>query len=211
MNRLWGCTMIIVEGPDNSGKTTLCEGLANTLEIKVKHSGGPCKEESDFRNRMAKIMIDSNVIYDRVPAISEVIYQPVVRAETDNWIFPIFKEYINRLLELDPILIYCRPPNFVVMDLKDHKVKAHESVEHVDKVKENAFQIILAYDRLMSRLPCLTFDWTAVSPQYYSLLTNYCISQMQHLEKMKQITAMCDLQETMINAYQKKEKTNGSS
>jgi len=68
--------MIIIEGPDNVGKTTLANQLAKDLGVEVVHSIKP----TDFQagvDRLNWMASNPLIIYDRVSCISEAVYGPI--------------------------------------------------------------------------------------------------------------------------------------
>lgn len=147
---------IIVEGPDNSGKTTLCNLLESKLHMPVFHAGGPvntndlalklCKEQTQF--------LHHNVILDRITPISRQIYQ-------NRFGDPDLIDHLKRMMAIPScILIYCRPPNERLMDMKNHEIKAHDTPEHMAYVLENQHNFIEQYDRLMAGVPHIEYDWT---------------------------------------------------
>jgi len=148
---------IIVEGPDNSGKTTLCKLLSKELHMPVFHAGGPpasndialklCREQMEF--------LSHNVILDRVTPISRQVYE-------NRFADPDLTDHLKRMLNAPMCtVIYCRPPNERLMDMKNHQIKDHDTPEHMAYVLENLHNFIELYDRLMSGIPHIEYDWTA--------------------------------------------------
>lgn len=160
--------MVIVEGPDNSGKSTLVSMLEKELDIKATHSGGPANTEAEIIERMDRIQtkVFDKVLFDRVPCISDQVYAHVLRGGS-----PFEKtKHLKRLIMHEPLIIYCRPPTHILIKLDDHVVKAHETVEHVEAVKANRHKLIKRYDDLMKDIPHIFFDWTATSSYSFNLL-----------------------------------------
>lgn len=112
--------MIVVEGPDGSGKTTLIKELSKSLKLPV----APRVVSKD-----AEAMVDlvewvkTNVgggfkplIFDRHRLISEFIYGPILRDDqspgfiSTNWV----AEMLFKFYTCNPIIIYCLPPVEVV-------------------------------------------------------------------------------------------------
>jgi thymidylate kinase len=72
--------LIIIEGPDGAGKTTLAESLSEMLNARIVHFGTD-KESKTLINKYTEIMLSSqneNLIIDRL-WISEMIYSKVMR------------------------------------------------------------------------------------------------------------------------------------
>jgi len=114
--------MIIVEGPDGAGKTTLIKSI-------VEATGFPIAPRVVAQDTTAMVdlqsWVDDNleqgfqkVIFDRHRLISETIYGPILRHEQEpgfnemKWLAPRMK----RFYELKPIIIYCLPPLQTVLD-----------------------------------------------------------------------------------------------
>lgn len=159
--------MILVEGPDNSGKTTLCARLHEEFDLGIVRRAGPApKEEMEERVR-ALMMSTATVIHDRCPVFSEPVYGSVLRGGSvfgsKNW------EYIWLLLWKNPLIIYCRPPKETVFDFGDR--------EQMDGVIDQKEALLGRYDELMnvvhSMMPndenFLVYDWTDEDDQAHVL------------------------------------------
>jgi len=164
---------VIVEGPDNSGKSTLTEELANALGTTVIHSGGPVldQHEADIRE---KVLYErpSNTLYDRIPLISEMIYGPIIRG-VHFYTADSFKRFC---LEKRPVVIYCRPPDKYLLDWSTHREGKFDTKHHTKSIKSNEGEIVEAYDQLffeelvsLDRNPII-YNWTHTPPGYKNLI-----------------------------------------
>lgn len=112
--------MIVVEGPDGAGKTTLIEALMERFDLPVAP-----RVVSKDAVAMVDLMdwVDNNLeegfqrtIFDRHRLISETIYGPILRTEPQpgftrlSWMAP----RLARFYRIQPIIIYCLPPLEVV-------------------------------------------------------------------------------------------------
>ena len=108
--------IIIVEGPDGSGKTTLVNMLKEELGISVAPRV-VSKEATAMTDLMS--WVDDNLdngpvptLFDRHRLISETIYGPILRPESSpgfddlSWLGP----RMTRFYKLEPLIIYCLPP-----------------------------------------------------------------------------------------------------
>ncbi len=76
--------MIIVEGPDGSGKTTLCKMLTGAFDLSYIKNPGVIKNKESITERLHwyhYLYSQKNVILDRFYPISEAIYGPLFRNE----------------------------------------------------------------------------------------------------------------------------------
>lgn len=113
--------MIIVEGPDGSGKTTLIREITEAypdLEIAPRVVSKQATAMVDLQQ-----WVDHNLaeglqyrLFDRHRLISEFIYGPLLRKEQQPgftsklWVI----HSLRRLYRLKPLIIYCLPPIDVV-------------------------------------------------------------------------------------------------
>lgn len=181
--------MIVVEGPDNSGKSTLVEQLTkkfNLIQLVHYKKGPPQNVEDNFRN--SKYIIDKvislhskRLIVDRLSLIGESIYGPICRGK-DLWVsdFERKQKLINSLNVLDPFFIYCRPPSSVVLDLRSHQEKDYDTEDHLQKIKDNRSLILNSYDNYFYRWHNYNFfryDYTK-SSDFYEL----CLKLKEYLK-----------------------------
>ena len=150
--------MIIIEGMDGSGKTTLAQQLSFRLgKAPIKRfvtSGGPTDFDSLVEQTKATLLdlydqVTQNqrpvVIYDRFPLISEAIYGSILRGRNhfgDEW-----TALITMFLTLDPIVVYCRPGiSYITKNIRE------TANSQMEGVVSKALRLINAYDELMSWL-----------------------------------------------------------
>lgn len=108
--------MIILEGPDGGGKTTLLKELLNLFpEIPVHErasrsgpDGGPVEDLYEWAERDVTSWPKKGVhFYDRHPLVSEYIYGPVIRERMD----PRFHTTgLRRRVAHRALTIVCLPP-----------------------------------------------------------------------------------------------------
>lgn len=109
--------MIIVEGPDGAGKTTLIKQLQAEFNIEVAPRVVTKNAEAmvDLKAWVEKNLTDGfqYQIFDRHRLISEFIYGPLLRKEQEPGFSDLTWAYmsLNRLYnEVSPVIIYCLPP-----------------------------------------------------------------------------------------------------
>ena len=161
--------MIIIEGPDNSGKSTLAKNLSIALKIKIWHSPGPNTKEQLY-DSMDFVMEQEELILDRVPCISEQIYGPVLRGKNLLQDTDLLEKLIE---EKDPIFIYCRPSTDIIVS-KRMQFRPEETEDHKRKVIEEIYTLITVYDTCMQGVPHILYNLPWVAPMYFDLLVHHC-------------------------------------
>lgn len=151
--------MLILEGPDNSGKSTLAAKLKRDLGVRVVHSIRPPQDWTHkmvYEHCLKQIAPQTeSCILDRVTCISEAIYGPICRGESALGNYQT--EALLDLWSRPYTVIYCRPDDDVILD--------NQGREQMPGVLENHKRIIEAYDRLMYDLArfatpyVFTYDW----------------------------------------------------
>jgi hypothetical protein len=155
--------LLVVEGADCMGKTTLVGQLQEALKWPSVHTGGPKTDEQleEAFGRLEAIQkLGPRTIIDRAPMLSEIAYRPVSSGERvtpENRL-----SYVARLSELNPVVVVCRR-----RELPDLKVveRPHKSLEYWAKVIGGYEGIVARYDDLIYLLskqgvPVYVYDWT---------------------------------------------------
>lgn len=138
--------MIIVEGCDNSGKTTLVNRLSEELRLlSIINREKPPNREYIFHYVATMTFLSSqySTIFDRWPSISEPIYGPICRnrylLESEDLTF--LHTSVSRI---SPLVIYCRPKDSTILDFGDRP--------QMGGVIENGDKLIRGYDVEMLRV-----------------------------------------------------------
>lgn len=169
--------MIIVEGPDNSGKSTLIQNLLKDYTIELfSTSKGPIHDLNYFERKILETTQNlefPHLIMDRCSLLSEEIYGPTLRSKNliDELEYPSYyrRKLYSSLSQGETFLIYCRPPKPILLDFKNHQVKEHDTQEHLNNIILKAESIIEAYDTIVGPIANFIYDYT--SPEAYNLLT----------------------------------------
>lgn len=144
--------MIILEGFDNSGKST----LAKRFGLEVIHPGpAPKTKSEELGCLMSQHSYSSKpIVHDRVTCISSQVYQGKVGDVR-------YMAWLKAMLSTPHcLLIYCRPPMETIIDMRQHEAKKYDTPEHLDKIARGASHFVEQYDALMSLVPHYRYDWT---------------------------------------------------
>lgn len=137
--------MIIVEGVDATGKTTVARHLALELGWRYKHHGYRPNEDivSDYLAQLRES--PSNIIYDR-SVFSEIVYGTVLRGFSRCPI-ELIKAELGRGDTTKIQLIYCgAPPTTILQRLQNRRESSVFSLDIIER-------LCSAYERLMNELP----------------------------------------------------------
>jgi hypothetical protein len=132
--------MIVVEGVDNSGKSTLIKGLMPALDGYLVQSGeGPPKYPGEQNERVKRYLrFSQRIIFDRHPCVSQPIYCSI-RANAD----PIDNELIDRFYDLKPLFIYCDGGQ---RGMEGHTFNPDlDTPEHLKEVAANYPKLLIQY------------------------------------------------------------------
>lgn len=164
---------IIVEGMDNSGKTTLINSLKKEFgeQIEVIKPPGPFKDKEHIQSwtqetmdRLKSSEDDQVLVFDRFSLFSEPIYGPILRKKSLISQEELIKgcEALGNI-EFPITLIYCRPPLTTIKEFGER--------EQLKGVKKHARELQQAYDSLINPLikphqfrgiKIIPYDWTGL-------------------------------------------------
>jgi hypothetical protein len=175
---------LILEGADASGKSTLGR-LIHKVSGRPLHLSGPAPKDDA---QMASMILaqeeaarDRESIVDRISCISQQIYREGLFFRQD--LMDNIKSY-----EGHSILVYCRPPDHVLMNPSMHEWKDYDTAEWKAEILSKQQDYIKRYDLLMSRVPCVIYDWTAENAEHVrNMLCEFCDPCIQErLQEMAQ-------------------------
>lgn len=129
--------MIVIEGMDNSGKSTLGQAMAAYMDLIVQESEGPPLSADEINERVDKYEMMEKRLFVRHPVISNAIYGQV-RAEGN----PITPGRSMIFYEAKPILIYCDAGQ---RGLGAHVKKAHDTEQHLADIEANYNKLLYLY------------------------------------------------------------------
>lgn len=148
---------VILEGPDNAGKTSLARAIVQACpEVKYHHPGG---KPENFDHEQACVVEQTKWLYadhcivDRITPISQQVYN------ADSVLDRIRQLELQALLDMKPVVIYCRPSIDRLMRFEDFTWRDGETEEHKQKVISRQHEFIERYDRIMQTVPNLCYDF----------------------------------------------------
>lgn len=157
--------LVVIEGPDGSGKSTLVKALAAMFGWPVHHSGGPPRTKADLERKFTDLEAAlsssaSGLVLDRHPAISEPIY----RAAAGEVCMMTPAVMLYRLAALKPVVVYCRLTSMTEMwQSIDRSSKPHKPAAHLEQVLRDYQTVVSKYDLTFSDpdlgFPVLRYNW----------------------------------------------------
>lgn len=130
---------IILEGPDNAGKSTLAAHISDRLGIPIQHSGGPSKFPGEVNSRAFEFNCRRGTfIYDRHPCISQNIYVEALQNGGEL----VEEQHVEALYNSQPLIIYCKN----VRGVEGHEQSEHSSAEYFEQVSASMERICDLYD-----------------------------------------------------------------
>ncbi len=140
--------IFVVEGMDNTGKTTLVQRLAEELNLcRVSTYCKPKLQEHIWDYDAWLRCCPQPLIMDRHPYVSELVYGSVLNRA------PLVTEAQTRKWAESRIakIIYCRPPNENVLNFGDRP--------QMGGVVQNAVKLLTMYDMLFETVPHIQYHW----------------------------------------------------
>jgi len=141
--------MIIVEGFDNTGKTTLVKRLESTLGCTAKKSPGP--KDTGILFAWVQIQLrdsyNRNILYDRFPVISDSVYGKHLRNRDPFRNTEDGRVLVEKVISRDPLIIWCDPGMGIALDFGER--------EQMKGVADKAKTLYLEYQEIMHKLSAM--------------------------------------------------------
>ena len=102
--------MVIIEGPDCSGKTTISEMLASAFNVPMIHSPGVVHTPDQLDERLFwcdELCKIQRLIMDRCFYFSELVYGPILRGESKIDLSVTEEFLTNKFVKQKHLLVYC--------------------------------------------------------------------------------------------------------
>lgn len=166
--------MLIVEGPDGGGKTSLITRMQERLGFEVmpractSDNGIDVKTLRDWVDRDLSLPVHHHGFYDRHPLISEPIYGPLIRGHMAEGFSDVqwLSQRLAMLRNRQPLYVFCLPPLEVVVENIHH---THDlSTKHLRGVHTHAralYELYILRAAIESATPyCRVWTWDYTSP-----------------------------------------------
>lgn len=154
--------MLIIEGPEGSGKSKLAQFLRDNSRFEVHHFGPPPADPNELEHRLEKsqALLSLPIIQDRSSWVSEPIYSVLLgTGPVSTW-----PAYVEGLKSMRAKVIYCRPPEETIKESMCRSPKVYKNATYERRILLNADRLISLYDEFMEQLnPWLRYDWTLES------------------------------------------------
>lgn len=131
--------MIIIEGLDATGKSSLAERISKITTWPIQKSEGPEQYPGEILDRCDRYRIlPDEYIFDRHPVISQQVYGHFAKKT------PIAPQYLVMLQTRAPLVIYSSAEN-----KGQHKIKEYDTPEHIKMIEEKRDAMETMYLQLL--------------------------------------------------------------
>lgn len=141
--------MILVEGLDNTGKTTLVDSIQEHFPaLRHRSSIGNQHPPDNELLQMAWDEVNPNnwdVVSDRSRIVSEFCYGSFTRPTGPRWAVDVETELMSRLLHHPHLIVWCNRPLERIIETFDER-------EQLGGVFEHLVEIQTAYERIIKFL-----------------------------------------------------------
>ncbi len=165
---------VILEGFDNSGKSTLAEMLKRDAGAAVYYPGPKPKGIQEIRRqlrRQAEVAKEDNVVLDRVTLFSQVAYGLGDVRGGLHFLLGTMLELPSVFSLMDnSLVVYCRPPIEKILDFSTHQIKDYDDHRKIKWLEANAEKIISRYDKIFKKYPHMVWDYTQPDMELYQQL-----------------------------------------
>lgn len=165
---------VILEGFDNSGKSTLADNLGKDAGATVYYPGPKPVGISEIRQQLrqqAQWASEPSAVLDRTTLFSQQAYALGNLKGMAEFACGALMEIgtIAKTVQ-NSLVVYCRPPIEKILDFSTHKVKVYDDVKKIKWLEENAEAIIRRYDQMFSHWPHELWDYTNPNAELYQKL-----------------------------------------
>jgi hypothetical protein len=128
---------IILEGPDNAGKSTLAAAISAATGWPIKDKEGRPPTQLLLFEKFRKYEALDGMIIDRHPIVSQSIYG-LMRKDKE-----VPEEFLENFFDRGDLIIYCR---CVQIGLHGHTASDTDTTEHLEMIEADQQRILGTYD-----------------------------------------------------------------
>jgi hypothetical protein len=139
---------IVLDGPDNAGKSTLAAALSRATGYPIKDKEGRPPNHDALLQKIQFYLTLDGLIIDRHPVISQSVYGFLRHDQ------PIPYHLIERFHMQDNLIIYCR---CVERGLEGHEPSNTDTPDHLEMLQAKQVQILQMYDSLMNEVATIWY------------------------------------------------------
>lgn len=185
--------LIVLEGPDAAGKSTLAKFLVDTLGFSHRHSGGPGKRPGEIYERIDAMADDPGpTVYDRHPCVSQNIYLDALGLRGEY----VDDARLNRFYGGNVFIIYCRP---LPDALKRHEMSEFATSDYHKHVERNYDRLTHLYDKWALKRANLVYrigdDMGMIATQVRARVSDDAWALQQALREMRKFEPMRDIED----------------
>jgi len=169
--------MIVLEGPDGSGKSSLAKVLSDKLDRPIFHPGPkPFDDEALAKDEQTCITkLRQGFICDRITQISHYVYSRVIRKSCVVTDYEL-ENFVNFAADSGFIFIFCYPTDMISM-VDNQTVEEHDTLEHLSKVRYNHVKLCVMYNHIYEvfkkHIPNKVFLYDYKKDNEFERLTNF--------------------------------------
>ena len=187
--------LIVIEGMDNTGKTTLAQRLSKDLGIRYRHNDRyECVDDALEYLLKHTLPLSAPVIIDRLTPISEAIYGKVLRGQ--SMFMGLHMASLSALLNTGNCVVMCKPPLDAVQEFGDR--------EQMEGVIDHSKSLYRCYDLMKTFLNMLSDtgvkEYNYLVPQQYDEVFSFVSDKVEKWNARSHVVASLEGSlETLIN------------
>ncbi len=151
---------IILEGPDNCGKSTLAQAISLATGWPIKEKEGRPKTWLAMLEKFRKYEAIDNHIIDRHPIVSQSVYG-ILRGDPE-----IPTDVLDHFFSRNDLIIYCR----CLRSLEDHEASPTDTAAHLEMIDKQANEILQIYDNWGAMCADIVYTQYAKLPRVVAMV-----------------------------------------
>lgn len=167
--------MILLEGFDCSGKTTLGRAIQDRTGYPLYMIGPSPKSTTDLVHslRRCEDRFNEQCIQDRCTQVSESVYSMLRTPDRAA----MAMRYLHQIQQAR-VIVYCRPPKMVMIDSLSSQMKDYDTASFQEFLVANADHLITIYDAIMQVATDRFFVYDRTVPHALDRCVNYIMGTL---------------------------------